>query len=796
MTAARPASWKVDGSLVAVTLIWGATFVLVKQALADVSTLLFLTLRFSVAAVVLALVFRKEFRTPNAAASVRRGIIAGLFLFAGYVLQTAGLRFTSASKAGFLTGLYVPLVPIIGGLVLHKLPQISELLGIVVASIGMILLTVQKDIFDIGRGDWLVAGCAVAYSCHIVILGRFAPKSNLGVLTVAQIATGALLGAATFWWVEPVRLAWSVNVWIALGVTSLLATALAFFVQTWAQRWSSPTRTVLIFALEPVFAWVTSYLMLGEVLSTRATIGAALILGGILIVELKPLRFAGLLSLLAVFAVGLGAQSFTPTNPAALAARQWREQHERAIMDEFVALLAIPDISADRANIQRNAEAIAGMLEKRGIPAKLVAVPSGNPVVFGEIKTPGATRTIVFYAHYDGQPLDPKEWATPPFTPTLRDKQLERDGQVIPLPPPGQRFNPEWRIYARGAADDKAPIIAMLSALDAIRAAGLKTKSNIKFAFEGEEEAGSVNLEKTLAANKELFSGDLWLMCDGPLHQTRRQLITFGARGIVQVNVTVLGPRGELHSGHYGNWAPNPALSLAKLLASMKDDNGRVLVEHFYDDVEPLSATEKRAVAEAPDIDPELMHEFWLGSTEGGGKKLTELITLPSLNIRGMASSRIGNQASNVIPASATASLDVRLVKGMDPEKTANLVIDHIRKQGFFVVDQEPGPEVRMAHKKVAIVVSGGGEAAVRTSMDLPISQEVIRVVESARGPAVKLPNMGGTLPLLSVERPLGTRTIVIPIGNHDNNQHSYNENLRVQNLWDGIELMAALLTM
>ena len=490
------------------------------------------------------------------------------------------------------------------------------------------------------------------------------------------------------------------------------------------------------------------------------------------------------------------AQTAAPANPAAQAARQWRQQHERAIMDEFVALLTIPNIAADHANIQRNAEAIAKMMEKRGIAAKLVSVPGGNPVVFGEIKTLAATRTIVLYAHYDGQPLDPKEWATPPFTPSLRDKQIERDGQVIPLPAAGQRFDPEWRMYARGAADDKAPIIAMMTALDAIRAAGIKTKSNIKFAFEGEEEAGSANLEKTLAANKELFSGDLWLMCDGPVHQTRRQLIAFGARGATRVDVTVYGGRGELHSGHYGNWAPNPALLLARLLVSMKDENGHVLVDHFYDDIAPLSEIEKRAIADAPDIDADLMREFWLGSTEGGGKKLTELITLPSLNIRGMASSRIGAQASNVIPATASATMDVRLVKGMDPRTTAERVIEHIRKQGFFVVNQEPSREMRLSHPKVAMVVAGRYEAATRTSMDLPISQEVIRVVESARGPAVKLPNMGGGLPLTSVERPLGTRTIVIPIGNHDNNQHSYNENLRLQNLWDGIELMAALITM
>jgi len=498
---------------------------------------------------------------------------------------------------------------------------------------------------------------------------------------------------------------------------------------------------------------------------------------------------------LCFLAVSGAAQTGLPANPASRAARQWRQQHERPIINEFVSLLAIPNIAADRANIQRNAETIAQMMERRGIPAKLVSVPGGNPVVFGEIKTPGAARTIVFYAHYDGQPLDPKEWATPPFRPTLRDKQIESDGQVIPLPAAGVAFNPEWRLYARGAADDKAPIIAMLAAVDAIRAAGIKLKSNVKFAFEGEEEAGSVNLAKTLAANKELFAGDLWLSCDGPLHPTRRQSITFGARGISTVDITVYGPRGELHSGHYGNWAPNPAMMLVQLLASMKDQNGRVLVDHFYDGIEPLSETEKRAVAASPDVDAGLMREFWLGSTENAPMKLAELINLPSLNIRGMASSRIGNQASNVIPATAMATIDMRLVKGMDPRQTADRLIEHIRRHGFFVVDQEPSADVRRAHPKVALVVRRNAENPHRVSMDLPVSQEVIRTVESVRGPAVKIPTSGGTGPDVA-EAVLGMTEIGIPIGNHDNNQHSYNENLRLQNLWDGIELMAALLTM
>jgi acetylornithine deacetylase/succinyl-diaminopimelate desuccinylase-like protein len=501
-------------------------------------------------------------------------------------------------------------------------------------------------------------------------------------------------------------------------------------------------------------------------------------------------RFIPILSLISTVAMA-------QTNPAASAARQWRMSHERAIVDEYVALLSIPDIANDRANIQRNAETIAKMMEQRGVAARLVSVAGANPVVFGEIRTPGATRTIVLYAHYDGQPLDPKEWATPPFTPTLRDGQIEKDGRVIPLPAAGTPFNPEWRLYARAAADDKAPIEAMMTALDAIRAAGLKMKSNIKFAFEGEEEAGSVNLERILAANKELFSGDLWLICDGPVSQTRRQSIVFGARGVTTVDITIYGPRAELHSGHYGNWAPNPALELARLLTSMKDESGHVLVDHFYDGIEPLSDTEKRAIAESPDVDADLMNEFWLGATEGAPKKLAELITVPSLNIRGMASSRVGEQASNIIPATATATIDMRLVKGMDHEQTAQRLIEHVRRQGFFVVDKEPSADVRRSHPKVALaVVKPGGYNSVRTSMDLPISQEVIRTVESARGPVVRVPNSGASVPLDMIERALGTRTIDIPTVNHDDNQHTFDENLRIQNLWDGIEVMAALIAM
>jgi len=485
------------------------------------------------------------------------------------------------------------------------------------------------------------------------------------------------------------------------------------------------------------------------------------------------------------------------TNPAALAARRWRMQHEKAIVTEFSSLLAIPNIARDRADIRRNADAIVAMLAKRGVPARLIQEPDANPVVYGEIRTPGAMRTIVFYAHYDGQPLDPKEWVTPPFAPVLRDKSIEKDGRVIQLDTASVPLDPEERIYARSSSDDKAPIIAIAVALDAINAAAIRFRSNIRFVFEGEEEAGSINFGRILQAHRDLFTGDVWLICDGPVSQNRQQLIAFGARGVETVDITVYGARRELHSGHYGNWAPNPAMMLARLLSSMKDDNGRVLVDHFYDGIEPLSETEKRAIAEAPAPDADLMKELWLGSSEASPARLIERLQLPSLNIRGMASSRVGAQASNVIPSTATASLDIRLVKGMDHQAVVGRVIEHIRKQGYFVTDTEPNPETRMAHPKVAMVrTTDFGYNAVRTSMDLPVSRELIRVVESARGPVIKVPTMGGSVPLEAIERAVGTRTITVPIANHDNSQHSFNENIRLQNLWDGIELMAALLTM
>lgn len=256
--------------------------------------MLFLTLRFTVAALALALLLNKALRAEVRnrvllRRSVRAGVLAGVCLFAGYVFQTFGLKYTTSAKAGFLTGLYIPLVPLFSAILYKKAPQISELLGVLSAFAGMALMTIQRDIRSIGVGDLLVMICAVAYAFHILVLGRYAADLSVAIISIVQIATAALLGAASFWWAEPVQIRWTRPVILALAITSLLATALAFSMQTWAQQYSTATRTALIFALEPVFAWVTSYLVADEVLGPRAIAGAAMILAGILLVEWKPL---------------------------------------------------------------------------------------------------------------------------------------------------------------------------------------------------------------------------------------------------------------------------------------------------------------------------------------------------------------------------------------------------------------------------------------------------------------------------------------------------------------------------
>lgn len=495
---------------------------------------------------------------------------------------------------------------------------------------------------------------------------------------------------------------------------------------------------------------------------------------------------------------------FLVVQPIALSAgsvREYRRTHEHEILKEFLELLTIPNVAADRDNIRRNAAAIVTMMQGRKLQPRLLEAsdPSAPPAVYGEWITPGATRTLIFYAHYDGQPTDPRQWTgSLPWQPVLRTAALEAGGKLVPMPKGNETINPEWRLYARSAADDKAGVMAILTAFDALLASGVKPTSNLKFFFDGEEEAGSPHLAEILRTNQQLLQSDAWIICDGPVHQSGRKQVVFGVRGDTNVDVTVYGAKRPLHSGHYGNWAPNPGFTLAKLLATMKDNAGRVTIAGWYDNIEPLGDAERRAIAEAPQYDDTLRSQLGLARTEGSGKSLLELINEPSLNINGISSGDVGALARNIIPTTATAVLDLRLVKGNDHRRQVQRLIDHIQKQGFYVIDRDPTEEERQRHPLIARVTPrSGGYNAERTRMDLPISLAVTTAVQStSEQTIVRLPTAGGSLPLSIITDNLTTTTMTVPIANYDNNQHAENENLRLQNLWDGIETMAAIMKM
>ncbi len=481
--------------------------------------------------------------------------------------------------------------------------------------------------------------------------------------------------------------------------------------------------------------------------------------------------------------------------------RVYRRANEHRILREFVELLSIPNVASDAEGIRRNAARLVEMLKARGLKPRLLEAATANapPAVYGEWTTPGATKTIVFYAHYDGQPTDARKWTgTQPWEPALRSAPFEKGGRLLPMPAAGEAIDPEWRLYARSSSDDKAGVMSILTAFDALRAKQLSPTVNLKFFFEGEEEAGSPHLVEILSRHKELLAADAWVICDGPVHQSGRKQVVFGVRGDTNVEVTVYGPKRPLHSGHYGNWAPNPAMLLARLLASMKDERGRVTIKGWYDDAEPLGEAERRALSEAPAYDRELMKELGIKRPEGAGRPLLELINEPSLNVNGLSSAETGALARNVIPTTAVAALDLRLVLGNDHRRQVERLVAHIRAEGFHVTEREPTDEERLTHPLVAKVIhEPGGYNAERTRLDLPVSRAVVAAVQTTSAePIVLMPTLGGSLPLSLIRETLGAPTLTVPIANYDNNQHAENENIRLQNLWDGIETYAALLMM
>ena len=475
--------------------------------------------------------------------------------------------------------------------------------------------------------------------------------------------------------------------------------------------------------------------------------------------------------------------------------RDHRARHESAILKEFAELLRIPNLASDSAGIRRNAELLMSMLAHRGLAVRLLETTGSPPAVYGELTAPGAARTVVLYAHYDGQPVVPRDWASDPWVPVLRDGPVERGGREVPWPREGARAEPEWRVYGRSAGDDKAPIMALLAALDALNAMGARRTVNLKVFLEGEEEAGSPHLRAMLEQHRGQLAADAWIFCDGPVHPSRRPQVVFGVRGVLGLELTVYGATRPLHSGHYGNWAPNPVALVTELLGSVRDADGRILVPGFDQEVRPPTPSERRALATLPDPDQALREELQIAGTEAHGARLIERVMLPAINFRGVRAGGVGEAASNAIPTEARASIDFRLVPDQTPTGVRHRFEDHLRARGWHIVAEAPDSATRRTHERIVRLQWSSGYPAYRVPLDAPFPRAVVQTVEETLGADVlQTPTLGGSLPLHLFQDVLDTPVVVLPIANHDDNQHAADENLRIQNLWDGIDIMAGLL--
>jgi acetylornithine deacetylase/succinyl-diaminopimelate desuccinylase-like protein len=471
--------------------------------------------------------------------------------------------------------------------------------------------------------------------------------------------------------------------------------------------------------------------------------------------------------------------------------------HQREIVTALFDLVSIPNARGDGDNLRRNALALQEMLAMRGFTADVIDTP-GAPLVVGGRSVRGATRTLLLYAHYDGQPVDPPRWRQPtPFTPILRTGRLdEPDVQDIANPKSLSRFEPEWRLYGRSTADDKAPIIALCAALDAFDASGMSPTWNLKILLDGDEESNSTGLKAVVGSLRERLASDLMVMLDGPAHPTGRPTVVLGARGELGFELTVYGPKGELHSGHYGNWAPNPAIRLARLLASMKDDSGKVVIKGFYDGIAPLTADERALLRAVPDDPGALLSLFGLAAPEPIAESLQEAYQRPSLNIRGLASGRVGRGATNVIPSQAVASLDIRLVTETPAAATLEKVKSHIRAQGFHIVETDPDDGTRARYRDIVKLTTTTPTEAYRVSVTNPMAKAVIGALTGGGQQPVILRTSGATVPTSELTRAIGAPAASVQMVNFDDNQHTDNENIRLGHLFTAVKTIAALLTM
>ena len=496
---------------------------------------------------------------------------------------------------------------------------------------------------------------------------------------------------------------------------------------------------------------------------------------------------AGLSLLLALPALG---QAPTPQDiRAAVTAGQGEAV---GLYREFLALpndaLNAPDIEHLVAWMQR-AFAVRDF-ETRRIET------DGNPSLFAQRLVPGAQRTVLVYLQADGQPVDPSAWQQPdPYVAVLKERDALGQWQPLPWSALDEQFDPDWRVFARSAADSKGPMTQFLLAIEFLDDLGFTPAYNLKVIIDTEEELGSPHLAAAIERERDLLAADFLLIFDGPPHASNAPTVSFGARGIATVTLETYGPRVAQHSGHYGNFIPNPVFGLARLIGSLKDEEGRVTVDGFYDGIR-ITDAERAILAAVPDDEAGILAEAGVARADAVAPSLQEALQYPSLNVRGLRAAWVGDEARTIIPPRATAELDIRLVKESDADRLIGLLREHIAAQGFHIIAAEPTDAERAQHARLLSFTHEVSYGAFRSDFDSPAGLMARGGMQALYGEEpILIRTMGGSIPIAPLVETLGIPAATVPTVNIDNNQHSPNENLRLGNFFEGIAILMAVLS-
>ncbi len=485
--------------------------------------------------------------------------------------------------------------------------------------------------------------------------------------------------------------------------------------------------------------------------------------------------------------------------PSSQSQTKWDAQIEtnlKTIISKHKALTSIPNVSTNEANMLKNVDWVQKEFEALGFSASLLA-SSTLPVLLLENEVSKKKKTMLFYLHVDGQDVNPAQWdQEDPFTPVLKEQDSKGEWNKIDWKLIEGKIDPEWRIFGRAVADDKGPIIMLSTALEMFKEQNKKLNFNIKIIIDLQEETSSAGFLETLEKYKSRYAADYFIIMDGPAHPTNQPTITFGCRGIATCSIRLYGPKLPQHSGHYGNYAPNPVFAMSHLLASMKDENGRVLIDGYYDGIK-LSPETQQILENVPDDATAINQTLGINTPDKVGENYQESLQYPSFNVRQIETSWKGPKPKTIIPEIITAHIDVRLVKETDGQAQLDKIKKHIEQQGYLVLDRVPTDEERLNNAHIATFKSNAGINAFRTDLDSPLGLKIKSQIEIEFGQSpVLIRTMGGTVPITPAINALDIPAVIVPMVNMDNNQHNPNENIRIGNISQGVKICLAILSM